>query len=115
MRQLFYLVDEVGNQLNQFLKTQTPNELQNSCNLDIKDMCAKFTTDSIASCAFGIQANSISDPNSEFRTLGKEAVNFTWYRGLEFMSFFFIPEIIRLCNFKVHKCASKTKKNNKII
>ncbi len=34
--------------------------------IELKEYFGKFTMDSIASCAFGVEANSFTDPNSEF-------------------------------------------------
>lgn len=40
--------------------------------VDIKEVVSRFTTDIIGSCAFGIDCNSIKNPNSEFRAFGKK-------------------------------------------
>nr|QZM07484.1 cytochrome P450 monooxygenase CYP6BK30 [Lasioderma serricorne] len=41
--------------------------------IDIKEMLARYTTDVIGSCAFGIECNNFKNPNSEFRKHGANA------------------------------------------
>lgn len=40
--------------------------------VDIKDVVSRFTTDVIGSCAFGLDCNSLQNPNSEFRLYGQK-------------------------------------------
>lgn len=45
---------------------------QNQSPADIKELVSRYTTDSIGSCAFGIECNSLKNPDSEFRRQGKK-------------------------------------------
>lgn len=40
--------------------------------VDFREVTAKFTTDVIGSCAFGINMGALSDEESEFRKIGKQ-------------------------------------------
>lgn len=100
MKKMFYLMNDIGDQLNDYM--QTMSDKRKLFTAEMKDLCGKYTTDVIATCAFGVQANSIKDPNSEFRVNGKKITNFTWWRGLEFNTFFFLPEVVRLFRFRVN-------------
>lgn len=39
--------------------------------VEMKDVVGKYTTDVIGTCAFGLQFNSMKNPDSEFRRMGK--------------------------------------------
>lgn len=45
---------------------------QNSKEVEFREMLAQYTTDIIGNVAFGVDCNSLKDPNSEFRRIGKK-------------------------------------------
>lgn len=67
----------------------------------------KKTFKVIANCAFGVESNSIADPdNSEFRQAGRHIFDFTTFRrGCEQSAFFMWPEMVPLFNFKLFSAA----------
>ena len=101
MKQMFYLMNEIGDELNNvMLKFEVNTKTKTFCT-EIKDLCSRYTTDIISSCAFGVNANSLQKPDSEFRKHGKAIFNFTYKRAIEFSSIFFIPELVSVFRFKV--------------
>jgi len=70
MKMMFNLMNECAEELRNFLEgPASRNE-----DLEIKEIMSKFTTDIIGSCVFGLQCNSMKDPNSEFRIMGRKVV-----------------------------------------
>lgn len=70
---MFPLVKACGEKLRQVIDQISPNEP-----FDVKDLAARYTTDVIGSCAFGIETNSLENPNTEFRVMGKEVLKFRY-------------------------------------
>ena len=63
--------------------------------VEMKDLCANFTTDLIVSTAFGVRVNSLNNPNAEFRQQGRKIFDYSMLRGFELLTVFFIPDIVR--------------------
>lgn len=57
---------------------------------------AKFTTDVIALCAFGIQCNSLQNPHSEFRAKGRAIFQNSTYERLRNMISAFAPRLLEI-------------------
>ncbi|KAI4500374.1 hypothetical protein M0802_004336 [Mischocyttarus mexicanus] len=94
LKKMFDLMLIVGDDLDTYLESLSLEGKGKT--LDIKDLCAKFTTDLIGITAYGFKANSLIDPNAEFRKQGKKIFNFTWFRGFEILVMFFIPSLIKV-------------------
>jgi hypothetical protein len=61
---------------------------------------ARFTTDVIASCAFGIDGNSLKEPNSEFGRRILSICDFTFQKGLVMVVAFFAPYLNTIFRLK---------------
>lgn len=100
MKKVFHLTNDLGIELNNLLFAQKFDSTTKSFVVEIKDIAVRFTTDNIASVAFGVQGNSMKDPNSDFRNCGKQIMGTSFLRIIEFVSCFFLPQIVCLLKFK---------------
>ncbi|XP_065206696.1 uncharacterized protein LOC135836046 [Planococcus citri] len=62
---------------------------QDGEDFEAKDFFARYATDVIGSCAFGVDTHSIKDPHSEFRQVGKSIFKMRWQALLRM----FFPKI----------------------
>lgn len=68
MKMMFQTLLECSTGLEQMLSEYSKSEDP----IDVKEIIARFTTDIIGSCAFGIECNSMKNPDAEFRRYGKK-------------------------------------------
>jgi cytochrome P450 family 6 len=61
--------------------------------LEMRDVLAKFSTDVIASCAFGIQCNCLKNPDAEFRQWGKKIFEISFEVVLRNLMYILIPSV----------------------
>jgi cytochrome P450 family 6 len=68
MKIMFETLVECGHELVSTLEKSARNEGM----LEIKDILARYSTDVISSCAFGIHCNCLKNPKAEFRQWGRK-------------------------------------------
>jgi Cytochrome P450. len=95
---MFSLMNECAEELRNFLEgPASRNE-----DLEVKEIMSKFTTDIIGSCVFGLKCNSIKDPNSEFRTMGRKVVEPSLNTVIRLMLGILVPKLgIRILPWEV--------------
>lgn len=99
---MFHLMKSIGQQLNDVMGSMKINEKTQSFCADVKELCTRYTIDVIASCAYGLDANSLKFPDGDFVTYGKKIFEFKVSRAIEFFAVFFFPPVVRLFRFKVN-------------
>lgn len=99
MKKMFYMIEKVGNDLNERVKLLVSEK--NGQELEVKELSGYFTTDVISIVAFGTHANSIKDPNtSEFLKSAKESFMHSTWSKLAFNCVFFLPEVMSMLRLK---------------
>lgn len=94
MKMMFGTIVDVG---HKFIDT-LDKESKNVKEIEIKDILARFTTDVIGSCAFGLDISSLDDPHSEFREMGKKGIDIPL--SLSILFTFSYPDLARKLKMK---------------
>ena len=68
LKEMFYLITECGEHFEKYLEKVTAEP----GSIEVRELTAKFTTDSIGVCAFGLNMNSLENEDSEFRRIGRK-------------------------------------------
>ncbi|XP_077269209.1 putative cytochrome P450 6a14 isoform X2 [Temnothorax americanus] len=80
LKEMFVLITECSEHLVQYVeKLVNKNEP-----IECVEMTAKYTTDVIGSCVFGIEMNAMSDEDSEFRRIGRNVFHASFWKRLRF-------------------------------
>lgn len=68
--------------------------------MDVTETMAKYTMDVIASCAFGIQSDSLKCPDAEFWGNLRHIFEFSIKKGLVALLWFFVPSLTTILRLK---------------
>lgn len=69
IKYMFNTVEQVAKQLEQ---TTAQEVGKDGAILELHDLMGRYTVDVIGSCAFGIECNSLKDPQAEFRNVARQ-------------------------------------------
>ncbi|XP_017854246.2 probable cytochrome P450 6t1 [Drosophila busckii] len=96
VRNMYALLQQIGQQLEQHLARQLAAKgTDNTLELEVKQLSALFSTDIIASLAFGLEANCLQQPDAEFRRMCIEVNEPRPKRLLHLFTMFFFPRCSR--------------------
>lgn len=98
MKSMYYILQNISNNLNKYVNDNLNDK--GIVELEMKELSALYTTDVVASAAFGVDAKSLQNPDGAFRKAGNAIFKMTTFRGFEFTSFFMLPEIAKLFRFE---------------
>lgn len=96
MKFMFPTIVEVGQQLARIAEKSLGE-------IEAKDLCARYTTDVIGSCAFGLECNSLADPKSEFRQMGRSVLEEPLHSGIVQAFMFSQPDLSRRLRMRLFR------------
>ncbi|XP_050078189.1 cytochrome P450 6A1-like [Anopheles maculipalpis] len=97
MKLMFSTVTAVAEEFDKCMM----HEISRSSVVEMKDLLARFTTDVIGSVAFGLECNSLKDPEAKFRVMGRKVFQLSRYRALKIFLAGQFPQIARAFHVKL--------------
>ncbi|XP_076275240.1 cytochrome P450 9e2-like [Rhynchophorus ferrugineus] len=105
MKAMFSLMDEAADTFVKFYGDKGGDKIE----LEMKETYTRYTSDVIATTAFGIKVDSLTQPENTFYLMGRKITNFSGILiSLKFFGFFLVPSLFK--KFKISmldKAASK--------
>nr|WCC58099.1 cytochrome P450 [Pharsalia antennata] len=98
LKSVFDLMDNCARQLIDHLNDKKEDVIE----LELRDLFKRYSSDTIASIAFGIECNSFKDENNDFIRIGGELTNFGGLQKLKQLLYTINPTIAKLLNVKMH-------------
>lgn len=92
IKTMYNQLEECADEMERFFS----NSIKENNLLEMRECMAKYSTDVIGSCAFGLQFNTLKDPDSEFRKRGKEVFTPTFKRLMKLLLGTIHPAIPRM-------------------
>ncbi|XP_023719043.1 probable cytochrome P450 6a14 isoform X2 [Cryptotermes secundus] len=89
IKTMFQILVDCGNEL----KKHVDQSAANGETLEVKDILAKFSTDVIATFAFGVQCNCLKNPDAEFRKWGRKIFETNMKTGVRDLAMFVAPAL----------------------
>ncbi|XP_061399969.1 cytochrome P450 6g1-like, partial [Musca vetustissima] len=96
LKYMYPLIQQVGENMQNYLESQGA-----VFQTEMKDLCARLTTDMIATTVFGFQSNSVQNPSEDFHKEVRYLSHFTWRRALDFLVVLFAPKLTRPLGTKI--------------
>ncbi|KAJ9594998.1 hypothetical protein L9F63_013720 [Diploptera punctata] len=96
MRILYHLVKECAEDLCKYLDPYA----QKGEMVDLRDVLARYATDNISSCAFGVKSNSLRNPHSKFREMGEKIIAPGSWTNMHRLFRYTVPGLLKFFNIK---------------
>lgn len=98
LKDMFYLLQECAKNFGEFLDKCTATNEEIEC----RELTAKFTTDVIGVCAFGLKMNALDDENSMFRKMGRQIFIVDRWKAVKFIIRQAAPWLYKLLGFLMY-------------
>lgn len=96
MKLMFPMICKIGEECSSTLEIL----LENTSEVDVKELMARYTTDVIGSCVFGLDCNSLKNPDAEFRNINKNIFENTRHYRFVYLLMRLMPKLAKTLRMK---------------
>lgn len=101
MRQMLSLVIETTRTSINSAKKQISSDSEQGI-LEMKEFFSKFTVDTIASCAFGLEVDTFKNPENDFKKIADKTIKpNAALMAFKFMFLYFVPSFMKKLNISL--------------
>lgn len=93
MKAMFVLMLDCAKDMTDFLFEKHQHEKKE---IDMKDLFGRYTTDVIATTAFGIKCESLKEPENSFYLMGMKISNFSTLALIKIMMYGWLPKLMKV-------------------
>ncbi|GBP26430.1 Cytochrome P450 9e2 [Eumeta japonica] len=101
LRGMVPLMQDCSKNLVRYLKTEVCKSEEGYLDVDTKELFTRYANDVIATCAFGLEVDSIAEKNNEFYRIGHRFTNLTFIQTLKMFTLFMFPFINKIVDVNV--------------
>ncbi|KAK7863019.1 hypothetical protein R5R35_010767 [Gryllus longicercus] len=102
MRNIFSLINLSAEQMVNYLKKTTKDSPNGVFEVEMKDFSSRLTNDIIASSAFGIECDSLRQPDNEFYRMGRDLTNIKGLKVLILFGHILCPKIMEFFGIRLN-------------
>lgn len=100
MRMMFDLIRNSTNDFRKILRQENDATDGEGKMYEMKDLFSRYACNIIATSAFGLEVDAITNRDDAFYLAGKTVTNFDGWQGLKFLLFDSVPRVMKLCRVK---------------
>lgn len=98
MRTMFELITKVSAKFSRYVADDLRD---NKTEFEMKELFARYTNDVIATCAFGIEVDSMENKNNDFYKTARVVTSFSGWMMTKMFFITYFPKLAKLCKIRV--------------
>nr|CAD7256497.1 unnamed protein product [Timema shepardi] len=97
LKMMFHVLTECASEMNTYVESIASKQEY----IEMRELFAQYNTEIVGSCAFGIKFNTINNPKSEFRAIGRTIFNQSFFQMMKGITITIFPVLAKCFSFTI--------------